>query len=187
MKILTLDTETTGLDITKHEIIQLGYIMLFIDNNNNKHILEEKEYTISPVNIHNASAEALRINGYTKEKWKNSIPFNKCAEQIKSKIQECDIMLGQNLNFDLRFIKQSYYNFNLSPPVFPRYIDTKRMASVLVEKKVLKSSSMDKMCEHFNIKSDGRAHTALVDCHRTIKVWEKLVNENIDFQFYEFK
>lgn len=187
MKILVLDTETTGLDITRHEIIQLGYISLFIDQNNKKSIVEEKEFTITPLHLETASPEALRINGYSSERWKNSIPFSKCFMQIRNAIENSDLLLGQNLNFDLRFLKQAFHNLNIKPPIFPNYIDTKRMAQTLVERKVIKSTSMDRMCEHFNITSDGRAHTALVDCHRTIKVWEKLLDQNIDFQIYPFK
>lgn len=187
MKILVIDTETTGLDITRHEIIQLGYINLFINENNKKSILEEKEFFITPLHIETASPEALKINGYTKEKWKNSVPFSKCVAQIRHAIESSDLLLGQNLNFDLRFIKQSFQNISLSPPKFPNYIDTKKMATKLVERKLLKSTSMDKMCDHFNIISDGRAHTALVDCHRTLKVWEKLLEQNVDYQIYSFK
>lgn len=187
MKILVLDTETTGLDITRHEIIQLGYISLFLDINNKKQIVEEKEFTIKPLHIETASNEALKINGYTSEKWKKALPFSDYVNQIKFAIENSDILLGQNLIFDLRFINQAYSNLNLRPPNFPNYIDTKRMANRLVERKILRSTSMDKMCEHFNIQSDGRAHTALVDCHRTIKVWEKLCENNVDYELYSFK
>ncbi len=187
MKIIVLDTETTGLDILKHEIIQLGYIIVNLSEADNSiKILEEREFLIAPQRIESASPEALRINGYTKDKWRGSVPFSKCVSQIRLAIESCDLMLGQNLNFDLRFIKQSFVNLNYLPPKFPNYIDTKRMAQTLVERKVIKSTSMDKLCEHYKISSDGRTHTALVDCHRTLKVWQRLVDEKIDFQFYTF-
>ena len=187
MKILVLDTETTGLDITRHEIIQLGYISLFVDVNNKINLLEEKEFLITPLHLETASPEALKINGFSKERWRGSLPFSKCMAQIRNAIESSDILLGQNLIFDLRFINQSFRNLSLTPPRFPNYIDTKKMGSRLVESKVLKSASMDKMCEHFNIQTDGRAHTALVDCHRTLKVWQKLLDLNIDYEIYSFK
>lgn len=187
MKILVLDTETTGLDITRHEIIQLGFISLFIDANSKINLLEEKEFLISPLHLETASVEALKINGFSKDKWKKSQPFTSFASQIRYAIESSDILLGQNLIFDLRFINQSYRNFNIVPPKYPNYIDTRRMGSRLVESKIIKNASMDKMCEHFKIDSDGRAHTALVDCHRTLKVWQKMLDMNIDYELYSFK
>jgi DNA polymerase III epsilon subunit-like protein len=48
------------------------------------------------------------------------------------------------------------------------------MGSELVNEGVMKSSSMDSMCKHFNVKFKGRAHTALTDCQRTVTLWRQL-------------
>ena len=69
---------------------------------------------------------------------------------------------------------------------FPHYADTRHMASKLVNRGLLKNASMDRLCEHYNIKFSGRAHTALADCQRTISVWLKLLEETeMDFFSYE--
>lgn len=179
MKILFLDTETTGLDIIQHEIIQLGYILIESDVFSDK-IISQKEFNIRPLHLETASMEALKINGFSAHAWKDSMPFTHYAEHIKNMIEYCDLMVGQNLIFDLRFIKQAFSNFNLEVPKFPPYVDTKNMAEFLLEQKLLESTSMDKMCKHYNITFSGRAHNALADCERTMKLWNRLseVNKN---------
>ena len=36
---------------------------------------------------------------------------------------------------------------------------------------------MDYLVEHYNVKVDGRAHTALVDCERTMLVFDELMRD----------
>ena len=187
MKIVVLDTETTGLDLTIHEIIQIGFIVLEVDESNKYKILTEKEIKIRPEHLESASMEALKINGFTVYEWKDSLPFQEYAIYIKEMIEHADLLLGQNLLFDLKFIKQSYSNLNLEVPKFPPYIDTKNMAEPLVKQKILESTSMDKMAKHYKISFTGRAHTALADCERTLKIWEKLLEHNDSPNIFTFE
>ena len=41
-------------------------------------LLNKYEYNIRPTNIKAASPEALNINGYTSEAWKNAVSFRQC-------------------------------------------------------------------------------------------------------------
>lgn len=187
MKILFLDTETTGLDIIQHEIIQLGYILIEKDIFGNTKIISEKEFNIRPLHLETASMEALKINGFSAYQWKDAYPFSDHAQHIKDMIEYADLLIGQNLIFDMRFIKQAFSNLNLESPKFPPYIDTKNMAEFLQERKLLESTSIDKMCKYFNISFAGRAHTALADCERTMKVWQKLSEEVKDPNIFIFE
>lgn len=186
MKILVLDTETTGLDIIRHEIIQLGFYFVEINKNMQFVVLEEKEINIKPLHIETADAPALAINGFSEVNWKNSKPINFYFDDIKYRIESADILLGQNLIFDLRFIKQAFENSNISVPKFPPYMDTKWMGIQLLNEGKLKSSSMDRMCKELGIKFEGKAHTALVDCKRTFLVWERLSKQIEDIPAFTF-
>lgn len=185
MKILVIDTETTGLDITKHEIIQLGYIL--IESVNDKFVLLDKaEINIRPEHIEYSDKKSLQINGYNEQDWSSSVSFEHHAEKIRSVIQSADTLLGQNLIFDLRFIKQSFINHNLIPPNFPKYVDTKSMATVLVKEDKIKTTSLSNLCKFYEVSSAGRSHTALTDCERTFVVWTKLSERFKEPKFYTF-
>ena len=186
MKILVLDTETTGLDLTNHEIIQIGFLLIEMFHDNSYKVLSESEIKIKPLHLRTADPSALSLNGFSAYDWKDSKPINEHFQDIKEKIENADVLLGQNLIFDLRFIKQAFENFNEPPPKFPPYMDTKWMATQLLNEGKLKSTSMDRMCKHFQIKFEGKAHTALVDCKRTLAVWEKLSEQVVDIPAFTF-
>lgn len=174
MRITVIDTETTGLDLSKHEIIQIAAIILEQEDYGDLKVLKEFEYKIKPYNISSASQEALKINGYNEKDWKFACSFKDLIKELDSIWHESDLLLGQNLIFDLRFITKHYKRYGVERPKFPKYLDTKHMGSQLVSEGMLKSSSMDSMCKHFNIKYKGRAHTALTDCQRTVTLWRQI-------------
>lgn len=187
MKILVLDTETTGLDLTKHEIIQIGFLSIKLYEDDTYKIMDECELKIRPLHIELASPQALVVNGYNESDWKDSLIFSDHSEKIKNYIENCDLLLGQNLIFDLRFIKQTFANFNLEPPKFPGYGDTRSLAGNLLKENKIRSASMDNLCNYYNIQNYGKAHTALVDCKRTFDVWRKLCEDVEDVNFYTFE
>jgi DNA polymerase III epsilon subunit-like protein len=186
MKILVLDTETTGLDITRHEIIQIGFLLVEMQKDKTFKTILESEIKIRPLHLETAEPAALTINGFSAYEWKDTKSITEYFEEIKNKIESSDILLGQNLIFDLRFIKQSFENFDVPPPNFPPYMDTKWMGTQLLNEGKLKSTSMDKMCKELGIKFEGKAHTALVDCKRTFAVWEKLSKQIEDIPAFTF-
>ena len=144
------------------------------DDNGDFSLKRKTKFRIKPKNIHLAEQTALKVNGYNPDKWFKAKYIEEHLSTIKEIIESSETLLGQNLIFDLRFIAASFILNEKELPKFPQYIDTKHMASNLVKEGKLKRTSMDYMCEHFQIKFSGRAHTALVDCERTFLVWQKL-------------
>ena len=63
---------------------------------------------------------------------------------------------------------------NLELISYPPYLDSKSIADRLVKEHWLRASGMDYLCKHYKVILTGKAHTALVDCERTIEVWDKL-------------
>ncbi len=184
MIITVLDTETTGLDPKIHEVIQFAAVRLFLRDDGSINIFDKLDIKIAPRNIGLASPQALKVNGYTESSWIGTLPIDKHLPSISNFILNCDFLLGQNLIFDLKFLQKEFHN-NKVTIKFPKYADTRQMASKLVKKGILKNASMDRLCEHYEIKFSGRAHTALTDCQRTISVWLKLLEET-DMEFFSF-
>ena len=176
MIITFIDTETTGLDLFKHEVIDIAALQVTLVNNEWREI-SRFESKIKPKNIKEASEIALKINGYTKKKWKeapNSITF---LPLVRAYIETSDIVAGQNLIFDYRFINKMFDVNNQERPKWSEYIDTKWMADQLVHDNKLKRSSLDFLCEHYQIPVIGRAHTAMTDVLRTFELFKTLSKE----------
>lgn len=173
--ILTfIDTETTGLDLMQHEIIEVGMLRVEVDKNFNYSSMKCYEAKIKPQYIRRASPQALKVNGYTKAKWSKTVPRSVVAQQIKEWVEDCNYVVGQNLVFDYNFINQFFDRMNCERPKYPKYFDTKYMADKLVKEGKLKRTGLDYLCENYNIPSIGRAHTALTDVLRTFELFKKL-------------
>ena len=178
MIITVFDTETSGLNPDKHEILEVALLSLILDQDGNSYTLTEFERKIKPERLYLASKKALEINGYSDAAWVGAQSFTEVVDEMRPIIEKSDVFLGQNMIFDLRFLDENCKRHNIICPEFPAYIDTKEMADKLVRAEWLKRSGMDYLVEHYNINVRGRAHTALVDCWRTFRVWEKLLNDS---------
>jgi len=188
MIITVLDTETTGLDRDKHEIIEIALISYLYDRDGNRYVMRKYEQKIKPEHIELANPRALEINGYTPDAWVDARPAAEVLAEVKVIVEDSDILLGQNLIFDLRFVNEMCQRLDMTAPKFPAYVDTKEIADRLVKANWLERSGMDYLVEHYGVQVEGRAHTALVDCERTMIIWDKLLEEvGEDYSLYTFE
>ncbi len=188
MILTVLDTETTGLDPDIHEIIQIAAITYVIDKSGERYIMKKYEKKIDPKQLHTASEKALEVNGFSIEDWDGASEPDEVMNEVRDIISKTDIMLGQNLIFDLRFINEICHRNNIDPPEYPPYIDTKSIADRLVRANWLQRSGMDYLVEHYKVKVEGRAHTALVDCERTMLVFDELLKDvNQEYDVFTFQ
>ncbi|MCK9596238.1 3'-5' exonuclease [Candidatus Pacearchaeota archaeon] len=182
--ILTfLDTETTGLVLKDNEIIQLAMIRYVLSNEQNAKLyqLDKFEVKFIPSHIETASPKALEMNHYSKEEWeKTAKSFESVSHIIKDMIEESDILVGQNLIFDLEFIDKLFKSNNLNIN-FPYFFDTKEMAKDSGES----NTKLDFLCEKYNIQFKGEAHCASSDCERTKKLFE-ILSDKIDPVLFSF-
>lgn len=188
MILTVLDTETTGLDSDIHEIIQIATISYVVSADGERFVTKRYERKINPQQLHTASEKALEVNGFTLEEWKGAPNASEVMPEVKDIIEKSDILVGQNLIFDLNFINEICHRNNIEPPAFPPYIDTKSIADRLVNANWLQRSGMDYLVEHYKVNVEGRAHTALVDCERTMLVFDELMRDvNEDYELYTFE
>ena len=188
MVITVIDTETSGLKHSIHEILEIAYVSYIFDRQGHSYILKEYEAKIKPSQIETAQPKALEINGYTEKAWKNALDAKEVLQEVIKQIDQSDILLGQNLIFDLKFINEMCQRNNIAPPDYPAYVDTKAIADKLVKEQWLQKSGMDYLCRYYSVKTKGRAHTALADCLRTKEVWDKLLEDtNEEYKLYTFE
>ncbi len=186
MIITVLDTETTGLSPASHEIIEIALISYVIGENGERFITNQFSTKIKPQHIERASPKALEVNHYSEYDWRDAKEMSYALPIIKSMVDKSDALIGQNLIFDLRFLSDAFEKNGYEVPNYPAYIDTKAMADVLRGSNKIARSSMDYLCEHYNIKFSGKAHSALTDCQRTMMVWDKLLEDCGDYDFYSY-
>lgn len=175
MKILYIDTETTGTNSQKHEIIQIA-ALIEIDNE----IVEEINLRIRPTNWETIDPEALKVTGKTIEELKTYmdpkmafVTLKGTLEKYVNKYDRNDKFYpaGHNLGFDIEFLQAfwkkygdiygtgSYQNW--------RFLDTRILANFLCSYGLIKplNVTLGEMCKTYNIHLD--AHDALNDIRAT--------------------
>jgi DNA polymerase-3 subunit alpha (Gram-positive type) len=167
-----VDTETTGLDPVRQEIIEIAAIIY--DPRKDK-VIKEWSRKAAPRTIKTASDIALNMNGYNEapETYKDNI---KDVISEYYKITKDCIVVGQNIQFDINFIKKYYKEFSVGGEFHRhRRLEISSMVWPAIVNSELESISLQAICEHFGV-SNENAHRALVDCHRTLEIYRCVMN-----------
>lgn len=166
--LIWLDIETTGLNPEQHEIIE------FAAHRTTDGV--ECRIKIKPEHPETAHPQALEVTGYTDEKWADAIPLKEALERIAAFAKGCDarpMSAGQNVNFDLGFLKAAFKAHGIKYPFHYHSVDTMTLAHEHLRLLGQKSISLDAVCDTLGISNEG-AHTALADVRRTKAVYHKL-------------
>jgi DNA polymerase-3 subunit epsilon len=186
MKILWLDTETTGLNSKENDILTLAGIVEI-----NEEIKEEFYLEMQPFNYENISKEALEVNGLTLEQIKK---FQKPQEAYKkltrifskyiNKYNRNDkfIISGHNIKFDFDFLVEFFLKNNdkyLGSWIEYQYsscIDTLPLIQLLRWKKVIEVENcrLVTASKAFDVKLED-AHNALADIQATRELFYKIM------------
>src|SRR5271157_4132343 len=165
------DIETTGLSEIDNEIIEIATIIY--DPRQDK-VLNDWETKIAPQHIQTASQKALQINGYINNPGLYTSNLNSALIKFNSLVQGC-MICGQGIDFDLKFLYKAMADLNIKPS-FDRHrkVELMSMAWFAVKDTDIPGMSLADLCTHFNVTNVG-AHTALVDCRRTLEVYRALM------------
>ena len=112
MRIIVIDTETTGLPLNYDNsildlnnwphIIQLSYIIYDISSN----IIVKKYNKIIKIENHiNITDDSIKLHGITREiSFKHGITINQALEELNKNLVNIDLIVGHNIHFDKKMI-----------------------------------------------------------------------------------
>lgn len=170
---ILVDTETTGFDEKKHQILEVG--ILVIKNlkvvNEFEVKIKHREYTVTA-----KAMEANKINILEHEK--EALFEKEAAEKIleflnkhKSENDEGYIVIGQNVQFDIKFLEEMFlrvYKIKEYRQVISyRSLDIMQLAMIknLEGKISLEKQDLDSVLKELEIEIPENRHRALVDCY----------------------
>lgn len=171
MRKIFVDTETTGLSVTKgHRIIELGAIEVDskITKKNSFHYYLNPERIIDPhaIKVHGITNEFVADKAKFKDIMWNFIDFIKGAELIM-----------HNARFDESFIDNEFSiaGFNKKLRELCRITDTLKIARELHPGE---DNSLDGLCSRYSINELDRSfHGALLDAEILAQVYSKIHQE----------
>ena len=180
-RALLIDTETTGFDSEKNQLLEVGILVLengeIISTLNIK--IKHKEYTITgkamatnKINIVEHEKEALDVKEATDE-------ILKFLEENKN--SEHYICIGQNIDFDIKFLEKlflsTYKIKDFRNLVGYRKLDIMQLFLIRnIEGKVkAEKQDLDYILKELDIVIPENRHSALTDCLLEYEVLKKLL------------
>lgn len=175
-----VDLETTGLDPSRCEIIEIGIVLaeqranLF--GSSFLELVSEHNIQLIPQHIETAEPKGLEVNRYYDRDWILAVPqaqgLKEAGEILRDKV-----FIAQNVGFDWAFIQRAgqehgidfdslvhYHKLDLASMVFGK----------LYKDSALHKFSLREMTQYFDVKNDN-AHTALSNARATFEVCNKLL------------
>src|ERR1700690_2218365 len=114
-----IDIETTGLNLIKNEIIEIGCVI----TTPALEVIEEFEIKIKPEHMEDADPVALKVNHYDAVKWVLAYSLKEALKIFSKKVKDC-IMVGQNVAFDSGFLEYAFNKTDIVNPMHYHKLDT---------------------------------------------------------------
>jgi DNA polymerase III epsilon subunit-like protein len=179
--LLLIDEEMTGVDPTRHEIIQLAGILL-----DKKTLKEKKHFTsfVKPKHWSRRDPEAMAVSRITWEQVKNAPPLETALQKFSKTFGHQVLLANYGGNIDYEFLKTGFRQANLRYPY--NYHTFNIWGVILVycaKKKLLKPSftakefggfNLERVLAHFSIPTPP-LHDALVDCRAEAEVLRRVL------------
>lgn len=174
-----IDTETTGFDPNKHEIIELACVIARQVERPGRgpslEIIEECEWKIKPERLELADEQALRVNGYNEVDWMFAVDRKKAMEEFAKKTQS-STFVSHNLVFDYAFVQKAFEETGVDSRMHYAKIDTISMAFArLYDAPQADKFSLRALCELLKVENT-KAHTALADTKALVACYRKMMN-----------
>lgn len=159
---IVFDIETTGLDSSYDEVIEIGAIKI----KNNK-IVSKFNNLVKPKNA--IDEYITELTGITNEMVKDAPTIEEVLPDFMDYIDN-DILIGHNVNFDINFIYDNLYRNKLDV-LTNNFIDTMRISRKLLPN--LSHHRLIDLARYFEIDTTNN-HRTLKDCEITMNVYENL-------------
>ena len=166
MRLAFIDTETTGLDPKKHEIIEIAVLI-----EEEGKVIDAFQSKIRPQRIEVAEPRALELNGYSKNSraWENAPLMEEVAPILIRMLDGC-ILVGHNPSFDEAFLREGIVRAGVSGKIPYHKIDTITLAYEHLSPLGLTKASLDAIRDFLGW-SKKNAHTAMVDVEDSRKLF----------------
>jgi len=182
-KFIAFDLETTGLEVDKNEIVEIGAVKFTVEVKGGMILprkLGEFQSFVKPNML--IPEEATRVNHITNAMVENA---PSCAEALRKFTAFCGqdtYWVAHNAEFDTRFLRKAYTanpQFLPSSPIF----DSLKIARSLVSVPSYKLGELAKMFKSQNqisMKIDsGDMHRAVYDCEMLMEVFIALLRRRL--------
>jgi len=177
MRVLAIDTETTGLPPKPGDvwpfIVQFSYV--YFDSESNE--LIEKDHILRvPGDI-----PTSHIHGITKEMSDSGIDFGETYASFCGYAETADIVIGHNIEFDLSMLqaecKRRALPFELPTVRYCTMRETRELVGIMNPSGSFKYPKLSELYEHLFDEPPQNCHNALSDAYMSMRCFLKVVGK----------
>lgn len=164
-RIVCFDVETTGLNPNEEHIIEFGAVVV---DETGKELSSYNELIKTRLIIPD---EAYRVHGISKQMLNEyGKRWDSIAGEVYELVQGADYWCGQNLDFDIRFVRAALQREDIEL-LDCAYVDTLKSCRRFIPG--LKNYRLKTLCDHLGVSLDN-AHRAVHDARATVQLAFKL-------------
>jgi DNA polymerase III epsilon subunit family exonuclease len=174
VKIIAFDLETTGLDVSKEEIIEIGAILFSVKESKGRMAPEKLDEFQSLIKASKSIPEkASEINKITNEMLIGAPPCAEVLQKFKTFCDGANYLVAHNAPFDSSFLNAAYGKYSVSAPT-NIVLDSIKIARNTIQLPDYKLGTIAKALEgrseiSLKIKGDSM-HRALYDCEMLMHI-----------------
>ena len=176
------DIETTGLDPFKHDIIDLGSVLV----DHSMQVVDELELKIKPTFYHPPEKKALQINGYNEAEWQDAIDIKSALTEYSDFARDA-IFAAYNVTFDWSFVSAAFKKYKTENTMSYHRVDIMSMfalkvmiATAIGEDDIPEGVSLKNACERLGVEPEPDIHRAMNGAKTAYAVLKTLHQEGFD-------
>lgn len=167
--IIFFDLETTGVDVAKDRIVELCYIKVFPNGNE-----ESKTMRLNPERP--IPAQASEVNGIYDEDVKDCPTFKEVAQELKQAFTDCDLAGFNSNRFDIPLLVEEFLRAGITDLDFTKV----KMVDVQNIYHKLERRTLIAAYKYYCGKDLENAHSADADTRATLEVLEAQLDKYPD-------
>jgi len=161
------DIESTGTDHTRHEIVDIGLVLL---DPRTLETISEWSVKVRPEHPEDhPEPAAIAVSGYAPELWKDAMPLSEAIRAYIPKVEGA-VFTGWNVTFDWRFMDAAFRKTAQVPTLDYHRLCIFSMAYDRLHAAGLDSYSLDGVAKHFGLPGEPRPHLALNGARRAAEI-----------------
>lgn len=179
--ILLIDIEATGVELTKHELIELGAVL--IDKKSLK-IKKTFESFIKPRHWNKRDPEAMAVNGIKWDELKSAPNAKTVLQKFLKTFGTKHILANYGTILDTALLRKAFRDAKLSYPydyhvfdIWPLCFLYMAKTKSLRNQKKFSGFALEEIAYQLNVKIPKDRHSALADCLLEAEVLRKLVKK----------
>ncbi len=171
MKIAITDVETSGLDATKNEIVEIGLVVF---DDQTFEILDTLDIKVKPEHPENFDEIAKKVNGYNEADWKDAVSLEEAMKIYLQKTEGC-MFCAHNMIFDFAFIFEAFKKTGMQNKFDKHMIDMFTLAWSKIPHNKMQKWSLKTICEYLEIPPEPDVHRGINGAMREFEVYKKLM------------